>query len=239
MSPDIDVYSHPDQLEEVKRQITKLQDNIAVVEGFQLARRQLSSGSTRLPSSILGNCNVLVSFVDKVQDPSNKAFCTELEQLSFNELSFVSISFSERRLERIKAIFKASETKRFMQLHAISCSERSEITTRLENVMAKKEGGRFAEIYRRVSAASSKPDGPALAGGEEPAAPPTPHHASRGDTSSSNGGGGGELQFSAVDLDLGLGLNLGMAYSGQQRTGANLSTTEISSWNGNDWLAAE
>ena len=177
----------------------------------------------------------------------------ELGRLSLDELNFVSISFSERRLKRIQAGFKACHVQRFMQLHGIACLKRPEITTRLENVMAKTRGGRFTEIYGMVRASSDtgttvpkpQPDRPAFT--EKPApfcrtvpggddADPgigRPSPSSRETVWQSDGG----LQFPGVDLEM------DVAYSTPTEAHLGDSETFIDGsglpWNGKDWLTAE
>jgi len=144
MIHNIDLFTHPETLGDVKSTVEILHEQIKIVEGLEHAKDRLAT-TRSLESNTLSKCNVFVRYVNETSRHNN--FYLEVSKLSLDELAFSSISFEERRLKTLLDSFKASDIRDYMKTQNVSCLDRSEIFTRLTNILAQCKGSQFDEIY--------------------------------------------------------------------------------------------
>ncbi|KAJ6027478.1 uncharacterized protein N7446_003930 [Penicillium canescens] len=160
---DFDLYNHPECLNEVKKELTILSEQIKIVEGLEHARARLAA-TRSLDSNTLSKCDV---FMRCVNDNAFKPdFALELRKLSWDGLAFCSISFEERRIRYLVRHLKASDIRTYMKNVGVSCLDRPEVSTRLNRLSAESQGKPFHEYYTTIhkehhvslASASAEPD---------------------------------------------------------------------------------
>ncbi|KAK1996457.1 hypothetical protein LX36DRAFT_658557 [Colletotrichum falcatum] len=144
MATNIDLFEHPELLNPAKEMVRVLQVHACMVEDLESTKEKLAKG--KLNSNTLGKCRDIIEFVNELEERDN--FVVELSRLSLDEIAFVSICFSTRRLKTIHQDFRASRIQTYMRSQSINTSIRAEIHKRIELYMT---DGHFKRIYRESS----------------------------------------------------------------------------------------
>ena len=152
----IDLFSHPKTLGDVKKAVEILNQQMKIVEALEHAKDRLAK-TTTLESNTLLKCNVFIRYVNEASPHSN--FYLEVSKLNLEELAFASISFEDRRLKTLLDSFKAEDISKYIRGQKISCLDRSEIFTRIKNMLARCKGGKFDEIYKALAQLTTNPTG--------------------------------------------------------------------------------
>ncbi|KAJ5454935.1 hypothetical protein N7530_012704 [Penicillium desertorum] len=141
---DFNLYAHPESLNEIKKELTILREQVKIVEGLEHARARLAA-TVSLDSNTLSKCS---AFIRCVNDNAFKPeFATELRKLSWDGLAFCSISFEERRLQYVVRHLRASDIQTYMRNAVVSCLDRPEISKRLNRLSAASQGKPFHAFY--------------------------------------------------------------------------------------------
>ncbi|KAK1981041.1 hypothetical protein LZ30DRAFT_721446 [Colletotrichum cereale] len=145
MATNIDLFEHPELLDCTKEMIRVLKVHASMVESLESVKSELAK-EDRLNSNTLSRCRVFIKFVNKLKKEDN--FVLELSKLSADEIAFVSVCFSERRLQTIHKDFQATRIQTYIRSQGIDLSRRTEIHKRIELYM---EPGYFQDSYNTAS----------------------------------------------------------------------------------------
>lgn len=142
MEHSIDLFRHPDKLDDVTRLIKVLETQKKIVQAFEHTANLLQS--PHLHSRVLGNCSYFINAINASAISSN--FYIEVSKLNLWELAFCAISFGEKRLQAILDDFRASDLTSYMGARGISSGHRTEIFRRLD-YYCRGKNDKFRALY--------------------------------------------------------------------------------------------
>ncbi|KJK74210.1 hypothetical protein H634G_10583 [Metarhizium anisopliae BRIP 53293] len=138
----MDLFRHPELLDDAAKLIESLEYQKRVVECFQRTKKHLET--QLLESNVLKKCATFIAAAESSATGSN--FLLEVSKLTLDELGFCSISFDDRRLKMVQHSFKASHVRAYMMSQRVSCINHREIFRRL-TFYCNGKNDKFLKIY--------------------------------------------------------------------------------------------